>query len=1460
MKMDKIEKSLVILSMIFVLSSLSVFVNGSTSISDNFAIETPLLDGNPVEQSIQAGNIPENWRETLIDPLADGEVIDTSRLKTAGLPLKPPVLEHDPIYINEDSDFGISGYNFNGSGTELDPYIIEGYNITSSSANLIHVVNTTEHFIIRNNLLNGIGGSYSGILLENVTNGLITGNIIRDTEFGVNIDTVSANNAVTRNIFKNNGRGKIAYILYNDNATADAYKSLLEANGFSTDLYTNSSIPSIVFDQYDLILIGSDTGSFADWGTTSEVNILEGSGKQIIGLGEGGYAFFGKLSLAIGYGNGYHGALNNITVVDSSHPVFNTPVPIGPGTVQLYSSTSHVGIYLPTPPSDVVLLGREPPIGEPPIDSVYYPLVQEKERYLLWGFTAGPGSMTQVGKDLFLNIISYIFNSSQAHDSGSNNMFDHNYWNDWIRPDDDTNGIVDYPYVIDGFTIANKFDQGDREKEWLFDSLQIVNYTTAQSFKPSMNNVNQIELLMNFESGTAAGVHVNLWLANSSYPDELTKANGAPFPDESNLIGYTSTEASSVPKELSLVTFKFAAPVPVVAGQEYWIVVNTSSSAADIRWAGNMNDNLYPDGYRPNVVSNPNWDMIFRTLSYYEGPNFDPYPLVLPGGQVPHDPIYINDDGDFAALGFPGSGTSGDPYRIEKYTITSSTETLIHVQNTRSFFIIGDNLLNGMDGSYPGIYFHDVRNAKIKSNVIHDTSSGIVVNASQEIVVSGNSIFDNMFVGIFLDDSALITIENNDIHNNGNLAETSGGSISIGVIGHGIFLDPSTRNTIRYNKVHDNGAKGVYLQYSGYNNILGNDIFGNGEDGLFLEDSNSNVIENNAIFENGYSTQVPSPLGASVSIGVIGHGIFLDPSSGNTVKGNHVFRNAVNGLYLLSSTATLIENNIIFDNGAGGVFLQDSNENTINGNDIFGNGYVTETVLAGASVSIGVIGHGIFLDPSNGNTIRENKVHDNAINGIYLYSSDKTEIMNNYVHNNGENGLFLEDSNENTIAGNEIFSNGYGTPVKESSGASVSIGVIGHGIFLDPSNGNTIKENDVHDNGIDGVYLFSSDNTMITGNKIHNNGENGVFLKDSSGNTIAGNEIFSNGHALETVLAGASVSIGVIGHGIFLDPSNDNTIKENNVHDNAINGIYLFSSDNTVISGNKVHNNGENGVFLEDSDSNNISGNEVSGNGYRVTTGSMNDDIKGKIAIGVIGHGIFLDPSSNNIIASNLITNNALYGVAFIDGSDNAVMFNNFIDNNLEGTSQAYDSGIASKFQYNYWNDHDNTDEDGDGIADKPYSIDGPADNWDSTPKAEPNTPGGEDYLRMPIVQYPNGGEKLSGGVIVEWLPAQDSLGHEVSYTLFYSGDAGGEWFEIVSDLTETTYKWDTSTLKPGGEYLIKVKATCSGGLSAEDESDSLFTIERSGSTGFTSPGWTIGIILLAVPALVAIRKYERKN
>ncbi|MCP4259287.1 MAG: hypothetical protein GY774_17520 [Planctomycetes bacterium] len=201
----------------------------------------------------------------------------------------------------------------------------------------------------------------------------------------------------------------VSYIYSSDIEAAQNFQSLLTIYGCSTDLVSLDEIPTTALDTYDLIIVGNDTGKLRLWDDVESVTAIESSDRPIIGLGEGGYAFFGKLGLSIGWPYGWHGNENSIYVVDSNCPLFDMPYPISvpdDRVLQLYTQTNHVGIYLALVPDTILTLGSEIP------SPTHYPLVLQHDRYLLWGFTESPQKMTETGKTLFVNIVIRTANAA----------------------------------------------------------------------------------------------------------------------------------------------------------------------------------------------------------------------------------------------------------------------------------------------------------------------------------------------------------------------------------------------------------------------------------------------------------------------------------------------------------------------------------------------------------------------------------------------------------------------------------------------------------------------------------------------------------------------------------------------------------------------------------------------------------------------------------------------------------------------------------------------------------------------------------------------------------------------------------------------------------------------------------------------------------------------------------------
>jgi uncharacterized repeat protein (TIGR01451 family) len=201
----------------------------------------------------------------------------------------------------------------------------------------------------------------------------------------------------------------IAYVYRGNTEDSTSFYNLLTANGYGVDLISLASVLTTDFSAYKMIIIADDSGSLNQWGTPTftdaQVAQIKLANKPILGLGEGGYAFFGRLSLFIGWPRGWHGPQNIMDIAPTAPAgFFNPPIPPVTHYVAPFNS---VGIYLPpnqSLPGDVTPIGME----SPPDD--HSSLIAQGCR-TLWGNSGNPLIFTADGKLLFLNTISVIHNS-----------------------------------------------------------------------------------------------------------------------------------------------------------------------------------------------------------------------------------------------------------------------------------------------------------------------------------------------------------------------------------------------------------------------------------------------------------------------------------------------------------------------------------------------------------------------------------------------------------------------------------------------------------------------------------------------------------------------------------------------------------------------------------------------------------------------------------------------------------------------------------------------------------------------------------------------------------------------------------------------------------------------------------------------------------------------------------------
>ena len=107
-----------------------------------------------------------------------------------------PLQSHSPIFIDGDKSFTIANGVGGGSGTLLNPFLIQSWNVTSPSGTAVDIRNTTAYFVIRDVFA---GWSQYGMFFRNVTNADVENSTLFKNQYGLTL--VSSSDAI---IFNNN--------------------------------------------------------------------------------------------------------------------------------------------------------------------------------------------------------------------------------------------------------------------------------------------------------------------------------------------------------------------------------------------------------------------------------------------------------------------------------------------------------------------------------------------------------------------------------------------------------------------------------------------------------------------------------------------------------------------------------------------------------------------------------------------------------------------------------------------------------------------------------------------------------------------------------------------------------------------------------------------------------------------------------------------------------------------------------------------------------------------------------------------------------------------------------------------------------------------------------------------------------------------------------------------------------
>ncbi|MFX0210018.1 MAG: right-handed parallel beta-helix repeat-containing protein, partial [Candidatus Hodarchaeota archaeon] len=585
-----------------------------------------------------------------------------------------------------------------------------------------------------------------------------------------------------------------------------------------------------------------------------------------------------------------------------------------------------------------------------------------------------------------------------------------------------------------------------------------------------------------------------------------------------------------------------------------------------------------------------------------------------------------------------------------------------------------------------------------------------------------------------------------------------------------------------------------------------------------LSNSKESILTNNMVIYNTWAA------------------ISLRRSGNSTLTNNTIINNARKGISLGNSGNSTLENNTITNN-LHGFYLYNSSNSILTNNMIINNQDSGMTIVIEASVSEYCIPNiriadNIFINCSLGIY----RTYDYFTHGYY-WGPKPEDFYHVEVLNNTINGKLLLVWLNKT---GEIVPSGVGQIILVNCR---SITVTGLDLFkLEGYNSSNLY---IYDNTLSGIYI-EGDNNNVSHNELYNDGSIYIWGNNS---IISHNEL-SNGGGIGNNGANNILSYNDLSNGGDIDIHGENiTLSNNIVSDSELYAISTYLV-NSTITNNIINNSGWSGIFVKSCENTVISSNIVTNSGW---------------------YGIAVHNSANCSVVGNTVRDSKWSGIHVWYSNNTRIYFNNFYDNNvafLDGITQANDNfGAHNSFAYNYWNDLTGPDANSDGIVDKSYSIDGTKGNRDYYPLVAPN-PLQKHLLVPPSLIYPNGNENINNTVTIYWISAMDSFNHPITYSVYYSPDDGNNWELLAANLVSTSLVWDTSSLPSGTDYLVKVVAQCSEGLTAEDISYRTFRILNFPTTSSTSSstsdystfGFTLISIFAILPVIIQKKLNQRKS
>ncbi len=641
--------------------------------------------------------------------------------------------------------------------------------------------------------------------------------------------------------------------------------------------------------------------------------------------------------------------------------------------------------------------------------------------------------------------------------------------------------------------------------------------------------------------------------------------------------------------------------------------------------------------------------------------------------------------------------------------------------------------------------------------------------------------------------------------------------------------------------------------------LIVNNTFHNPNDGIILRNVANAIIYNNSI-TNAY-----------------GNAIIVDSCLGISIIGNSINNSNQHSISIVDTYNFTIESNIIHYSGHGG-------QNDAVKLNYAENGKILENVL------VENYGIGFSLDSCTDILLSFNQITSTGLEGIRIENSESCSILSNRVILANSFGVSLENVSMSTISNNLVQSSVLtGLRFASTTNCSISKNHLwgcDTGIdILSNSNFLQIFDNKIEGSSTNGLQIINSNDCLLTSNIVINNDEYGISLENCENNSVRWNDFVNNNGLGIQGLSNDNIGIPhIIEHNYWGNNASSYLLEGNAGTNDSIPQLdycQLFSNLDLFSFSEDF------GLFLS------LQWNINDNNNWNLTYTISISPNAGKDWIEVVSGINNQSYSCNftNLLASYQylikISARSEEGILKVVYSDKFVYYEGVsgltITSPTNNESLRKNSIISWKATFPLH------------IRDLFYSIFisenniswhlvqawvfGETVNWNTSEYSD-----GTYYLKIithnfhnlkwenyfngtfeidnhylnpePVLISPIEGEILSGNVFLSWIESFDFKGFPVTYNVFYSSIEG--WEPIVMNLSSSSYTWDTTTVKDGSNYRLRIEAR--GGLDEYIRYETTFSFTIENVTAPPLETTIIFVLVLAIIGLISVVYLLRKR